>query len=214
MKSLCIHKNETIHMKIAPRNNCNKFLVQAVIVCATLFAFTYCFGQPQPQKPEFRKYNPSYHYYPSGDPTGLFYINGKYYNNWGGAYSTDLVHWKYSPFGREALRFRLSDSTLPKTLRDSLMARMPRLGGSGTVIVDWNNTSGFGKDGKPPLISLWHNDTQPWGNQVVGLAYSNDTAKTWIRYDKFRYWILTIGNSETRWSFGMHRQKSGLWQLV
>jgi fructan beta-fructosidase len=183
-------------MKITPRNHCNKFLIQAVIVCATFFAVKNCFGQPQLQKPEFKKYIPSYHFYPSGDPTGLFYINGKYYNNWGGAYSTDLVHWKYSPFGREALRFRLSDSTLPKTLRDSLMVRMPRLGGSGTVIVDWNNTSGFGKDGKPPLISLWHNDTQPWGNQVVGLAYSNDTAKTWIRYDKFP--VLDINNREFR----------------
>ena len=174
-------------------SNHPKFYTQVLI---TLLTITYCFGQPRPQNPEHRKYNPSYHYYPSGDPTGLFYLNGRYYNNWGSAYSTDLVHWKYSPYGRDAIRLRLSDTTLPKALRDSLMTKMPRLGGSGTIVIDRNNTSGFGKDGKPPLISLWHNDTQPWGNQVVGLAYSNDTAKTWVRYDK--YPVLDINNREFR----------------
>jgi fructan beta-fructosidase len=173
-----------------------KLFTQTFIAFAALFTVTYCFSQSRPQKSEHRKYNPSYHYFPSGDPTGLFYLDGKYFNNWGSAYSTDLVRWKYAPTGRDVLRWRLSDSTLSKIERDSLMARMPRLGGSGTVVVDWNNSSGFGKDGKPPLISFWHNDTQPWGNQVVGLAYSNDTAKTWKRYDKFP--ILDINNREFR----------------
>jgi sucrose-6-phosphate hydrolase SacC (GH32 family) len=155
-----------------------------------------CYAQGPAQKPEYKKYNPAYHYYPSGDPTGLFYFAGNYYSQWGSSYSTDLVHWKHSPYGSQALRLQLSDSTLSKSVRDSLMARMPRLGGSGTVVVDWNNTSGFGKNGKPPLVSLWHNGAQPWGNQVIGLAYSNDTAKTWTRYDKFP--ILDINNREFR----------------
>jgi sucrose-6-phosphate hydrolase SacC (GH32 family) len=178
------------------RNHNKKFFTPPLIFIAVLFAVTNCFSQPRLQNPEHKKYNPSYHYYPSGDPTGLFYLDGRYYNNWGGAYSTDLVHWKYAPAGRDALRWRLSDSSLSKAERDSLMARMPRLGGSGTIIVDRNNTSGFGKDGKPVLISLWHNDIQPWGNQVIGLAYSNDTAKTWIRYEKFP--VLDINNREFR----------------
>jgi fructan beta-fructosidase len=161
-----------------------------------ILSATYCPGQPRAQHPEHKKYNPSYHYYPSGDPTGLFYIDGKYYNNWGNAYSEDLVHWKYSPNGSQALRMKLSDSTISKSVRDALMARMPRLGGSGTVVVDRHNTSGLGRDNKPPLISLWHNDSQPWGNQVIGLAYSNDTANTWIRYDSFP--VLDINNREFR----------------
>src|SRR5688572_16836133 len=74
-----------------------------------LLTATYCFSQPRSQNPEYKKYNPSYHYYPSGDPTGLFYTDGKYYNNWGNAYTEDLVHWKYSPNGSQALRLKLLD---------------------------------------------------------------------------------------------------------
>jgi fructan beta-fructosidase len=174
----------------------NRIMKNSLWLACTLIVAINCNAQGPTQKSDYKKYNPSYHYYPSGDPTGLFYINDKYYNNWGSAYSSDLVHWKYSPYGRDALRFRLSDSTVPKQIRDSLMARMPRLGGSGTVVIDWNNTSGFGKNGNPPLISLWHNDSQPWGNQVIGLAYSNDTAKTWTRFEKFP--VLDINNREFR----------------
>lgn len=148
------------------------------------------------QKPEYKKYNPAYHFYPSGDPTGLFYMGGKYYENWGTAFSDDLVHWKYNSGSLMALRSRLSDSSIPRQVRDSLIARIPRLGGSGTIVIDKNNTSGFGKDGKPPLISLWHNDSQPWGNQIVGIAYSNDTAKTWTRYEK--YPVVDVNNREFR----------------
>lgn len=158
----------------------------------SVFALTFCFGQQRGQNPEYRKYNPVYHFYPSGDPTGLFYLGGKYYNNWGTASSTDLVHWKRNI----SQNSRLNDTTLSQAVRDSLRARTTRLGGSGTIVIDYNNTSGFGKDGKPPLISLWHNGVQPWSNQVIGLAYSNDTAKTWTRYEKFP--ILDINNREFR----------------
>src|SRR5918998_808839 len=107
----------------------NKFSTRAFIVCVAVFTISYCFGQPKPQNPAHRKYNPSYHYYPSGDPTGLFFMGNKYYNNWGAAYSTDLVHWKYSPGGFQALRLLLNDSSLSRETKDSLRARIPRLGG-------------------------------------------------------------------------------------
>ena len=96
----------------------------------------------------------------------------------------------------------LRDSTLPKSVRDSIarndsiVRRQSRLGGSGTIVVDWNNTSGFGKNGAPPLISLFHNGVPPWSTQVVGIAYSNDTAKTWTRYEKFP--VLDINSREFR----------------
>jgi sucrose-6-phosphate hydrolase SacC (GH32 family) len=169
---------------------------RTIIVFIAIFVSTCGFSQQRTQNPEFRKYNPSYHFYPTGDPTGLFYYAGRYYNNWGSAYSTDLVNWKRS--GTQDLRSRINDTTLSQSVRDSLRARLAssRLGGSGSIVVDWNNTSGFGINGEPPLISLWHNDTQPWGNQVVGLAYSNDTAKTWKRYEKFP--VLDVNNREFR----------------
>jgi sucrose-6-phosphate hydrolase SacC (GH32 family) len=127
----------------------------------------------QPQRrttPE--KWLPAYHYYPSGDPTGLFYFGGKYYNAWGRSASTDLVHWQTTGQQRA------------------------RLGGSGSIVVDWNNTSGLGVDGRPPLLSFWHNETQPLREQVIGMAYSNDTARTWTRYET--YPVLRINSREFR----------------
>jgi fructan beta-fructosidase len=179
------------------QKNRQGYWTRTIILFVSSFAVIYSFAQQRSQNPEYIQYNPSYHFYPSGDPTGLFYLGGQYYNNWGSAFSTDLVHWKRSNSTQTA-RLRLSDTTLPQAIRDSLRARLAssRLGGSGTVVVDWNNTSGFGKNGRPPLISVWHNDTPPWGNQVVGIAYSNDTAKTWVRYEKFP--VLDVNNREFR----------------
>lgn len=173
--------------------NLIKKVFSLILVTISLIYSGDTAAQPRAQNPAHKKFNPAYHFFPSGDPTGLFYLGGKYYNNWGTASSTDLVHWKRTDSYRS--RISMNDTTLSQAARDSLRART-RLGGSGTIIVDHNNASGFGKDGKPALISLWHNDSQPWGNQVIGLAYSNDTAKTWTRYEKFP--VLDINNREFR----------------
>lgn len=186
---------------------CTAFFSLALILMVTIAS-----GQQRAQNPEYRKYNPSYHFYPSGDPTGLFYLGGQYYNNWGAAYSNDLIHWKRTR--NDSLRLRLQDSTLSVATRDSIRARLAssRLGGSGTIVVDWNNTSGFGKDGKPPIVSVWHNDTPPWGNQVVGIAYSNDTAKTWTRYEKFP--VLDVNNREFRDPLVFWYEPSKYWVMA
>lgn len=171
-----------------------------------LFIFCTCLSlaaiaQGPVQREEYKKYNPSYHYYPSGDPTGLFYYNGQYFNQWGSASSTDFVHWKLTQatLERNKAARLLRDTTIPKTIRDSIQSRQSqstRLGGSGSIVIDWKNTSGLGKNGKPPLISLFHNGVPPWSTQVVGVAYSNDTAKTWTRYEKFP--VLDINSREFR----------------
>lgn len=158
-----------------------------------LISCAHAFGQYRDQNPDFVKYNPTYHFYPSGDPTGLFCFGGLYYNNWGIASSSDFVHWQYVPNG--LAKKMMANPSLPKAVRDSIR-RANRLGGSGTIVIDKDNCSGLGKNGNPPLLSFWHNDSDPWGNQVVGLAYSNDTAKSWIRYKKFP--IVDINSREFR----------------
>lgn len=156
-----------------------------------------CHGQRSTNIFEYSKYNPEYHFYPSGDPTGLFYFNGFYYNNWGSAFSTDFVHWKYTEFGllRNKARALRQDSTISHSLRDSLQ-QLTRLGGSGSIVVDYYNTSGFGVSDKPVFVSLWHNGVQPWANQVIGIAYAHEPGKFWTRYEEFP--VLDINSREFR----------------
>lgn len=177
---------------------CKNKLMKIQLLLAFLLPAIHAFAQQKQQSQYFTKYNPSYHFFPSGDPTGLFYFNGSYYNNWGIASSNDFVHWKLTAQGKEKNRNRelLRDSTIEQSTKDSILRSQVRLGGSGTIIIDRNNSSGFGVNGQPPLISFWHNEVQPWRNQVIGIAYSNDTARTWNRYEKFP--ILDINSREFR----------------
>ncbi|MBN1949927.1 MAG: GH32 C-terminal domain-containing protein [Bacteroidales bacterium] len=122
------------------------------------------------------EYYPEYHYYPSFDPTGLFYYGGQYFLNWGAATSKDFVRWRMTPYGLERSkmfgRLRSAGSAPPSQSRPQVLSGM-----SGTVVVDWNNSSGLGKNGNPPLIAL----QMDWQRQ--SLVYSNDTARTWIRHE-------------------------------
>ena len=56
---------------------------QVWLFIALVITTINCSAQGPAQQEKYKKYNPSYHFYPSGDPTGLFYLNGLYYNNWG-----------------------------------------------------------------------------------------------------------------------------------
>ncbi|WP_207424768.1 glycoside hydrolase family 32 protein [Desertivirga brevis] len=78
------------------------------------------------------KYRPQYHFSPAkgwmGDPDGLVVNNGKYHLFWWGhAVSEDLVFWKELPY--------------PMKGGDGNFSYF-----SGSVIVDKNNTAGFGKN--------------------------------------------------------------------
>ncbi|MEM8936801.1 MAG: glycoside hydrolase family 32 protein, partial [Pseudomonadota bacterium] len=129
---------------------------------------------------------PAFHYAPErgwmNDPNGLVFYKGEYhlfyqYNpnrpafgamHWGHAVSNDLVHW----------------TTLPIALSPDEHGLIY----SGCVIVDWRNTSGFGRDGEPPLIALFtYHDTEceaadPGQHQSQALAYSTDAGRTWTKY--------------------------------
>ena len=95
------------------------------------------------QKPEYRRFNPHYHFYPSGDPTGLFYYDGKYYNAWGRYYGTDFVHWTATDASRKfnELRARLTDVSVSQEEKDEIRRKTmaSRLGGSGSIVVDEHN---------------------------------------------------------------------------
>lgn len=129
------------------------------------------------------RYRPQVHFTPAvnwmNDPNGMVYFDGEYhlfyqYNpfgdrwghmSWGHAVSRDLVHWEHLPVA------------LPEA--DGVMIF------SGSAVVDWTNTSGFGEDGRPPLVAIYtgHHTDPDRPRQDQRIAYSIDNGRTWTTYD-------------------------------
>ena len=136
--------------------------------------------------PATPQYRPGYHFTPAAhwmnDPNGMVCYEGTYHlffqyypgamvwgpMHWGHATSPDLVHWREQPI-----------ALFPDSLGYIF---------SGSAVVDARNTSGFGKDGKTPLVAIFtHHDprgeksgSKTYQNQ--SLAYSLDAGKTWTKY--------------------------------
>jgi len=125
-------------------------------------------------------YRPQFHFSPdsnwTNDPNGLVYFHGEYhlffqYNpfghtwghmSWGHAVSPDMIHWKQLPVA------------IPEANNVMIF--------SGSAIVDSNNTSGFGKDGKIPMIAVYAGYNTKTHIQDQRLAYSLDYGRTWTKY--------------------------------
>ena len=127
------------------------------------------------------QYRPRFHFSPvtnwTNDPNGLVFNKGKYhlfyqYNpfgnqwghmTWGHAVSKDLIHWGHLPIA------------IPEE-KDTMIF-------SGTCVVDYKNTSGFGKAGTVPMVAIYTGHIENV-NQSQHLAYSNDDGITWTKYNK------------------------------
>ena len=153
-------------------------------------------------------HRPGFHFTPEinwmNDPNGLVYFDGEYhlfyqhnpYGNewghmsWGHAVSTDFLHWKH----------------LPIALHDEYDV----MAFSGSAVVDANNTSGFGADGKIPLVAIYTG--HGFGKQTQDLAYSTDRGRTWTKYAGNP--VLDIGEADFRDPKVFWHKPSSKWIMV
>ncbi|QGQ45430.1 levanase [Metabacillus sediminilitoris] len=106
------------------------------------------------------------------DPNGMVYYEGEYHlfyqhhpygttwgpMHWGHAVSEDLVHWEHLPIALS-----------PDENGDIF---------SGSAVIDWNNTAGFGKEA---MVAIFTHSGEK--GQVQSLAYSLDKGRTWEKYE-------------------------------
>ncbi|MEJ2256718.1 MAG: glycoside hydrolase family 32 protein [Woeseiaceae bacterium] len=133
------------------------------------------------------RHRPQFHFTPPAmwmnDPNGMVYLDGEYHlfyqyypddtvwgpMHWGHAISRDLVHWEHLPI-----------ALYPDELGYIF---------SGSAVVDWNNTSGFGDGDQPPLVAIftYHDPVRGKAgtndHETQGIAYSVDRGRTWTKFD-------------------------------
>ncbi len=157
-----------------------RHLLSFLLLAVSLRGLAQDATTPTPQ------WRPVYHFTPdkywTNDPNGLIYLNGKfqlYYQHnplenkwghmsWGHAESADLVHWKHLPVA------------IPEIVTKDTTVYIY----SGSAVIDKNNTSGFGKNGKGPIVAIFTGDLPKQKKEAQYIAYSNDNGMSYKLYDK------------------------------
>jgi sucrose-6-phosphate hydrolase SacC (GH32 family) len=83
---------------------------------------------------------------------------------------------------------------------------------SGSAVVDWKNTSGFGGNDEPPLVAIYtgHYTERPLQNQHI--AYSTDRGRTWTKYAGNP--VLDVGARDFRDPKVMWHEPTGKWVMT
>lgn len=167
------------------------------LITFTMIIFTSCKDEPTNVNTEDKTeksnvawhdeaHRPQFHFSPKenwmNDPNGMVYYDGEYHlfyqyypdstvwgpMYWGHAVSKDMVSWEHLPVALE-----------PDELGYIF---------SGSAVVDWKNTTGFGSEEKPAMVAIYtyHNPegkaTNHENHQTQGIAYSTDKGRTWTKY--------------------------------
>lgn len=140
--------------------------INLAVLLLTVLAYMQVQGQQNKPDRSQQKYRPLYHFSPErgwiGDPDGLVINNGIFHLYWWGhATSKDLIHWQEHP--------------KPMKGDDGSFSYF-----SGSVAVDNNNTSGFGKKSMIAVYTKhFAGDTLP---ETQAISISTDTGKTFHYY--------------------------------
>lgn len=134
----------------------------------------------------------------NNDPNGLIFYEGEYHlffqhnpyerewenMHWGHAVSKDLVHWE----------------ELPVALYPDKIGTVF----SGTTVIDYANTSGFGKKDQPAMVAFYTAASPE--KQVQCVAYSLDKGRTWTKYEK-----NPVIDSKEKWNSTDTRDPKVFW---
>lgn len=163
------------------------------------------------------------------DPNGMVYFDGEYhlfyqYNpngnswgdlSWGHAVSRDLVHWEELPVA------------LP--VEKDADGNVTQMYFSGSAVVDFNNSSGFGKADRPAMVAMYtsyyptdmtldNGKTIAAGTRAQSIAYSLDKGRTRrsmkiIRSSLYRQRAMRVSlrNFAILKYSGMRRKTNGSW---
>ena len=158
----------------------NRSLITLILCCTTLIV------KAQEMDYYGEQHRPQFHFSPESawmnDPNGMVYFEGEYHlfyqyypyasiwgpMHWAHAISKDLVHWEHLPI--------------------ALYPDEHGLIFSGSAVMDWKNTSGFGENDTPPMIAIYTyhkmlgERTGREDFQTQGIAYSLDKGRTWTKY--------------------------------
>jgi fructan beta-fructosidase len=149
------------------------------ILCLSWASLAFAQNDPVSSPLYHERCRPQFHFSADkgwiNDPNGLVFLDGEYHlffqyrpdalvqtpiMSWGHAVSRDLVHWTQLPIA------------LSPDAHDGWIW-------SGSAVVDWQNTSGFGIGGRPPLVAMYTAAKDPFAQAI---AYSNDHGRTWTKY--------------------------------
>ena len=153
------------------------FKIELMMLFVAFLLSTSLQSQTDEIKEEFR---PKLHFTPEknwvNDPNGMFYYDGEYHlfyqhnpygtkwghMSWGHAVSADLIKWNHLPVALEEEKGVMIFS--------------------GSVVVDRNNSSGFGTNLKPAIVAIYTSYDAATGFQHQSIAYSNDKGRTFTKY--------------------------------
>jgi fructan beta-fructosidase len=163
-----------------------------------------------PEPDAARADRPLFHFAPPrgwmNDPNGLVFRDGEFHlfyqhnpygtrwqnMSWGHAVSRDLVRWE--------------DLGVALPQQDGVMIF------SGSAAVDERDTSGFGINGRGPIVAAYTGHHVSGGRQTQNIAFSNDDGRTWTKYA--RNPVIDIGSTGFRDPKIFWHAASGKWIMV